>query len=228
MKTLFSQHWLLFLLVVGSAHGQENLITTNVPASVNIPTPPITLYLTDNERTGFHSGGPGRIEIGTGAFLEAAQSSESWPAEQDPEGHWGTAVKGYQVSLRFAQTVFTNGQEINATVLLRNVSDKTLGFPLIRNVSIPSYGGIAENFEFVVIGPDGKQLEGMERKPVSPHYLQIWQGTQKKFSLSLTNEFKFEIIGKYRIQAKTLADGSGRLLVTSGEAVIEVVKRAEN
>jgi hypothetical protein len=66
------------------------------------------------------------VEIRT---IEAARGSkESRPASEDPEGHWGQATNGFQLSLRFEKEVYTNGEPVLATMLVRNVSNVQLQY----------------------------------------------------------------------------------------------------
>jgi hypothetical protein len=63
------------------------------------------------------------------AQMEAAKHApECRPAEDDPEGHWGTNTEGFQVSLRLSKGTFSNGEPILATIILRNVSNRELAY----------------------------------------------------------------------------------------------------
>jgi hypothetical protein len=54
----------------------------------------------------------------------------SRPADEDPAGNWGPATQGFRLSIRLEKQTFTNGEPIVAFVLLRNVSDQHLRFPV--------------------------------------------------------------------------------------------------
>src|SRR5208283_2339530 len=54
---------------------------------------------------------------------EAKKSKESLPAEEFPEGNWGTVTNGFQLSLRFEKTAFARGEPIVAVLLLRNTTN---------------------------------------------------------------------------------------------------------
>jgi hypothetical protein len=56
---------------------------------------------------------------------------ERLPARDFPEGNWGPAVNGCQVSLRFAKQVYAPGETITAILLLRNVTNHTLLYPMV-------------------------------------------------------------------------------------------------
>ncbi|HEV2693529.1 MAG TPA: hypothetical protein VG347_11590 [Verrucomicrobiae bacterium] len=56
--------------------------------------------------------------------LEAAKHlPECLPAQNFPKGNWGAVQDGYQLSMRFEKQVFTNGEPIVATLLMRNVTN---------------------------------------------------------------------------------------------------------
>ena len=59
---------------------------------------------------------------------DAAKLPESHPAEQDPEGHWGEATNGLQISLRFEKQTFTNGEPVNAVMFMRNVTNQPVAY----------------------------------------------------------------------------------------------------
>jgi hypothetical protein len=61
--------------------------------------------------------------------IEAAKhAKESSPAKDDPEGNWETVSEGFQFSIRMEKNSFTNGEPVNAVIILRNVSDTNLQF----------------------------------------------------------------------------------------------------
>lgn len=56
----------------------------------------------------------------------AIRSGECKPADQDPEGHWGKVVNGFQLSIRSATNAFVRGHPATVTVLLRNSTTNAL------------------------------------------------------------------------------------------------------
>ncbi len=74
---------------------------------------------------------------------------ESLPAAEFPEGNWGEVTNGCQVSLRFDKRVFTNGEPIEGTVLVRNMTNQ-----IIYYIYHPS-GHWDSPIGFVVTTPDG-------------------------------------------------------------------------
>src|SRR5437867_456520 len=77
------------------------------------------LFITDN---GFLVADHERL------LEEAKKSKESLPAEAFPEGNWGSPKKGFQLSLRFDKPTYTNGENITAIILLRNVTNTTVAY----------------------------------------------------------------------------------------------------
>jgi hypothetical protein len=82
------------------------------------------VYVTD-DRTVYHH----ETNLLTEARLRAALAAkDSRPAEADPEGNWGAAVEGFQLSIRLDKATYTNGEPIAARVILRNVSGGDLKY----------------------------------------------------------------------------------------------------
>lgn len=64
---------------------------------------------------------PGKMDSRYKQIMDAAiKAGECRPAEQDPEGHWGEVVGGFQLSIRSATNVFVIGKPIPITVIFRN------------------------------------------------------------------------------------------------------------
>lgn len=194
--------------------------TTNLPVRTDWATIPTNIFVTDAE--GWMSGfGPSGRVIDTRQLLKALSSVESKPAEQYPEGNWGEPVGGLQLSIRFAERVFTNGEPVAAIVLLRNVSGRMVEWPL-RYI---------ENFAFSVMGPDGKGRPNPERDPriLGPGYYRFERNSQKRVEVRLDTKFSFREPGRYTIQVSTETSPPRREplsypVVSSGKAVIEVAK----
>jgi hypothetical protein len=69
---------------------------------------------------------------------ERSEIKESRPADQDPDGHWGPALDGLQLSLRFKKQAYTNGENIIAIVLIRNVSSNSIDYDAMYTSAYPS------------------------------------------------------------------------------------------
>lgn len=88
--------------------------------------------------------------------IEAAKTMrECLPAKDFPEGNWGEAQLGYQLSLRFDQPAYTNGSPVMTTLLLRNVTNK-----MVEYASIPV--GWSD-------GPIGFEVTDSKGRSVSQH-----------------------------------------------------------
>jgi hypothetical protein len=83
---------------------------------------PTNIFLTDGGFLFWHRQHGERV-VDMSKIKEAGRSPESRPAQQDSEGHWGSADNGLQMSLRFEKPTFTNGEAINALLFLRNVTN---------------------------------------------------------------------------------------------------------
>jgi hypothetical protein len=111
---------LAFLLFIGIPQIVVAQGSWSVPPTTNSIPP--NLFLTEGgprHLFWYNHSGERLVEIST---LETARrSKESRPASEDPEGHWGQATNGFQLSLRFEKEVYTNGEPVAATMLVRNV-----------------------------------------------------------------------------------------------------------
>lgn len=158
-------------------------------------------------------------------------SPECQPAEKDPKGNWGPKVAGFQLSLRFPSAEVANAQDIVAVVLLRNVTNCDLEFPLFREGPRGVKGFFIDNFEFDMIGPHGERIAGKQRgfNPLSKRW-QVREKTQRKLEIRLNDEFDFSEPGRYRVRAKTFVREQNSLNlipIYSGEAVFEIRNRRD-
>jgi hypothetical protein len=53
---------------------------------------------------------------------------EALPVNDFPEGNWGQPFRGFQLSLRFNKDTYTNGETITAILLVRNITNSSMGF----------------------------------------------------------------------------------------------------
>ena len=143
-------------------------------------------------------------------LAKALHSDESKPEAQDPGGHWGPIVEGFRLSLRFEKTEYAKGEQILATILLRNVVQTNLYYR----------GWLSQwEFPFSVIDPlnnlmpdvDPQEPPGMgaKRRLVYPR-------TQKRFTFRLDDHFNFETPGEYSVSVK------GRVLKLAGEGLANI------
>jgi hypothetical protein len=149
-------------------------------------------YITDDGLIGAYTG------FVLAKHLEKATNTrECLPAKDFPEGNWGEPKHGYQLSLRFIKTTFTNGEPVMATILVRNLTNVWLDFHALEI----QMGGPAS---FSVTNSRG---ETMQVTPYSPGILSstsfsppIAAHTQRKYEECLSNGFVLTN-DTYRVQA---------------------------
>lgn len=144
----------------------------------------------------------------------ARHSVESRPAAEDSSGNWGPVTEGFQMSIRLKKSRFTNGEPIRATILLRNVSDQTLGY----FASIPK----GNELQLLASRNGQKLYRNNEPRPGATFPERLKQvkngiewtptlepGTQRESLEELTNAFDLSKNGEYTVQAdqeiKTIA-----------------------
>jgi hypothetical protein len=155
------------------------------------------IYVTDNGALPMDFSG-GKMKIKSAAFEKAKDSRESLPAKDFPEGNWGDVAGGFQLSLRFEKTTFTNGEAIIATLLMRNVTndDAYLSFSTFP----VGYGDGPIGFK--VVSAAGVEL--MQHQFVGgaggAYYQWLLTGTQTKYVEHLDSRFDLTN-GEYTIQA---------------------------
>ena len=131
------------------------------------------------------------------SFQRDLQSPECRPAASDPEGHWGDVVEGFQVGIRITNTVCRIGEPIIATVIVRNVSEQRLDLTI--------FSGLQDDFIFAAISPTKERLQEKRepRYPLGSKGVQFPKGTQRKFSINLTERFDLLSPGTYVFSAET-------------------------
>jgi len=112
------------------------------------------LYLTDDGKS--IDGWSLHPEKNPKLVQAAIMTNESLPAEEFPEGHWGSVQDGFQLSLRFDKQSYTNGEPICAILLLRNVTNRVLRYGVG-----PDYVDCPVGFS--VTSTDGKQIPLLEK-----------------------------------------------------------------
>lgn len=151
--------------------------------------------------------------------MEAAKMlPECRPAELDPQGHWGEISAGLQLSARFPTNVFTTGQPITLSVILRNTTTNALTVP----------GPLAWFMDLAVVTQDDKPL----RQTKSPKWLLTGGGdtgllplSQTRLTYTLNEMFDLATPGKYRVYAERRSPQSSDLATTrSGTAELTVIK----
>lgn len=155
------------------------------------------MTLTDENRLFWYKDGQRLVR--TTRIREAQASRESRPAERDPEGHWGRVVDGFQLSLRFDKQAFTNGEPVVATILMRNVSDKELGYIAQDVTKRPSPIHVSV----------WKEMEPLSLKTnddvpplASVRNVTLYPRTQHKYQLRLETYYNLSKAGTYVVQAQ--------------------------
>jgi hypothetical protein len=139
------------------------------------------------------------VTYNSGYFKEQAQiKQEGLPAKDFPEGNWGEAQGGFQLSLRFDGEAFTNGEPIGAILLLRNVTNK-----------IVDYAGVSVGYSdgpigFEVTDRNGLEIPQHKYRPMnltgSTFSEGVEPGVQVKFLERLDKRFNLTN-GVYSVQA---------------------------
>jgi hypothetical protein len=166
---------LLFAMVASVSAQTTNFIPTNT-------------FVTDDGKVFWYRHGRQLVDIRK--IEQAKKSQESRPAEQDPQGNWGEQADGFQLSLRFEKQTFTNGEDIAAIMLMRNVTTNS------QTYFRPTY---------VVAMKDGKPVKklhntAMKEMMVSPETT-IFPQTQHEYREHLRQEYNLSESGEYIFQA---------------------------
>jgi len=139
----------------------------------------------------------GKTVVAVNKIEEAKRSTESRPADEDPEGHWGPVTNGLQLSIRFEKTKYVTGEPITAILLIRNVSDKQESYPRAFIGKQPS------PIEVTVLKGD-KQLELKDKNGllvVSATEVSLHPQSQHKYEVKLDHFFDLSQVGEYDVQA---------------------------
>jgi hypothetical protein len=120
--------------------------------------------------------------------------SEYLSAEQFPAGNWGQATNGIQLSLRFDKPAYTNGESIIATILVRNVTNKTADY---HNIHVYGRDGPVR---FYVFSTDNHNVEGIQGGEGSATDADVLVGSQRKFVERLNKDYCLTN-GTYFVQA---------------------------
>jgi hypothetical protein len=175
-----------------------------------------TIFLTVDSKAYFGEGAISNAYVGQ---AEAATGlPESRPSELDPEGHWGGAVGGFQMSIRFSTNRFEVGVPIVATVLIRNAGTNAIILMAPHSSSI----------EFLATDIYGKSLLAMGTSKVTvsgPTSLRIPGHRQIRYSFDLGKMFNFTKPGSYRVIARRnlLYKLTEKIELSSAPATVEVV-----
>lgn len=158
---------------------------------------PANLFLTDDDKLFWYNSSKQRF-IHVKDIATAEQSPDSRPAENDPEGNWGAPTGGLQLSLRLDKQIFTNGEQIVAAMLLRNVTNVPVKFNRIHVFQRPSPINL-------LVFSQQEQLplkgDGGEINVISSTEVTLYPQTQRKFSAKVNDFYDLSRGGKFLIQA---------------------------
>ena len=150
---------------------------------------------------------------------------ESRPADQDPEGHWGSPTEGFQLSVRFPTNTFRVGDPIVAYAYLRNLTNSYREYIL-------GWGDKASPAcDVVITDARGQELPSkrlFNNLIVSARTSRVQPLMQHRYWVRLDNIVDLRHPGEYT--ARTTAavvsmDGKGRIDISSGPAVIRIIAR---
>jgi len=158
---------------------------------------PTNIFLTDDNRLFAYKDHERLVAVKR--IQEAQKAKECRPAEQDPEGHWGKATHGCQMSLRLDKQEFTNGEPVILTSLLRNVSDKPITY--LRQIVLEQPSPI---YVSVWKGEQKQHLKTDDRIAVahSANNVTLQPRTQHRYTLQLDRFYDLTTNGLYTIQAE--------------------------
>lgn len=163
-----------------SAHHSSDVAVSDRPSSR--PVVPANFFVTDLEDRPYTS------------FHSATNSPESRPCETDSDGHWGEDVFGFRIGLRLAKRSFTNGEPVEAIVLLRNVSGKTRHFPVPH--------GEPTGFQAIFNGKREMRSEPGGGRPINAKQWEMWAQSQKRFVIRVDRRLDMSQPGKYIVWAQ--------------------------
>jgi hypothetical protein len=148
---------------------------------------PPNIFLTDDGKVFWYK--PGQRFVAVSAIEAAKKLPESRPVDQDPEGNWGAATNGFQLSLRLEKRKFTVGNPIVVTTLVRNISTNTQSY--LGPVMIHVLKG----------GKTVQRISPIMEITVSPE-VSLFPQTQRKNEETLDQIFKLSEPGEYVLQAE--------------------------
>lgn len=162
---------------------------------------------------------------------KARRAKDSRPASADPEGNWGVPSQGFQLSLRFNKASFTNGEPVIASVILRNVSDRTLDYPYEyapdnREITFNVLRGETRVYGMYDLTPGASFADKVRAAPSGHGWIRSSPpGTQRKFFVNLDKIYSLTNTGEYTVFAKRTIrnqDSNQNSEVVSGKATFRI------
>lgn len=163
---------------------------------------PTNIFLTDN---GFllKFKKSGEMVVDVQSIKDAEKSPESRPAIKDPQGNWGEATNGFQMSIRLAKTNYSAGEPVTAIVLIRNVAQKSetyfrpVGIVAMRNGNVLKRKNGTGPFEITV-----------------PPQTSLFPQTQHRYQIEINKDYDLGESGNYTFQAECKQPGVASKKVT--------------
>jgi hypothetical protein len=184
-------HWNWIAVIIGIAFGAVFIAAAQTTNSITE-----NIFLTDDGHVFWYKAGVRLVD--TEKIRTAQKLPESHPAAADPGGHWGAATNGFQLSMRFDKRLFTNGEPIVATLLLRNITNVPVKFMRLSMLHQPSPINI---WAF----RDKQQLQGKgdnsKLEVVSGTQITIYPQTQRKYTVKLNDYYDLTGVGEFVFQA---------------------------
>ena len=230
MTKILSRAVLGLLIVMGYANAQDVpgfVFLSDIPTNIFITEPGGSGSCISRLADGLGRFGSGRFGVFQRDAEAALKSPECRSAEQDPEGHWGPAVGGWQISLRLPKDQFAPEEQVTATVIIRNLSTNNMTFRFRSNESLPITWVRQED---KLRSPPGFQINA-DSSFISLGYSTLFPRTQRKFdvvagTLPLTNRS-----GTYSLSASAHVqrpDGRGEFALSSGSATIRIAPQSKD
>lgn len=180
-------------------------------------------YVTFEPKTTFQE----KTNFSPQEISKASLAPESRPAEADPEGHWGAASEGFQLSICVPKRDFTNGEPVAVQMFLRNVTNKPLYYP-ISSTGLETVLTLRKGNQEVRRKDAPKDNSFSERvraaKQGSEAFWVMSPGTQRQFSLDLSRIFDLQV-GEYSVHATrrvTNYERTAKATVASGVAQFKI------
>ena len=157
-------------------------------------------------------------------------AKESLQAIADPDGNWGQAVEGFQMSIRFNKKSFLTNEPIKVSILLRNTTNHIVGYGAFFGIGMdsPVCNFVITNSAHIKI-PRKPNLDGIFVLDGGSRPFELHPQTQRKYEVFLDfRRFDLSKPGTYSIIAKgsvPRADGNGQAVIESGVVAITIEEK---
>jgi hypothetical protein len=177
----------------------------------------LEFFLTEKNGTPIREG----TEDYASALQFAQTSPDARPASQDTGGNWGDTAGGVQMSVRFEKPEFVVGEKISVWVIVRNVAQTNIFYPIDFYDPFSRMSGT-----ITVRDNQGLALAKTNASPWTAKggHQTIRPGWQRKFDVRLDNVFALSAPASYSLSIiKRVYGTNGEVMVESGTATFNVV-----